>query len=505
MPINVPGTGSARTLVFGRGSHIKMAEQAMSGIKITDVEAFSKYKVAINSMTIVPTSTLLTPGVIPTTVEQFEGVPGPLSIAGNFVIDALPLRQELFFRQLLNAPSLDGITEVTAGSAGSHTGTGTAQTLLSNGTLTAPDSLDTDIDVNQGPVQLEITLDTGATYDGTNPPTAANPIQLAIAGTDYRGQTFSETVSLTTIGTAVETAGYFMTVTSLTPVTAAATGTYDVEATADRKAIEIKSTPGYRITPGMTMEIVSGTPAGSPAAGGTVNTVSDAYINTFEFSATREEIITYTFGVTGKLFEPNVNPAGGSLPFADSARTSGAGGPYGGGPFETLQDDNTPYAGYSALLRADNGSTPAIFNQVTGMSLTFDNNTQFTDRLGSIYPGVVYNRQRTGNLELTLEYHSSDTDFARAYLEADEWTDVELSLISSGGVGSFPTNETRFLFPKVQLSEYPSTPIESDDFVRQTIRGTILPTGGSDTDAIRVWTYGGTNHTEANLFLLDLS
>ena len=99
MPINVPGTGSAPSLVFGRGSHIKMAEQAMSGVKITDPEAFSKYKVAINSMTIVPTSTLLTPGVIPTTVEQFEGVPGPLSIAGNFVIDALPLRQELFFRQ----------------------------------------------------------------------------------------------------------------------------------------------------------------------------------------------------------------------------------------------------------------------------------------------------------------------------------------------------------------------------------------------------------------------
>ena len=139
------------------------------------------------------------------------------------------------------------------------------------------------------------------------------------------------------------------------------------------------------------------------------------------------------------------------------------------------------------------------------MSLTFDNNTQFTDRLGSIYPGVVYNRQRTATLELTLEYHSSDTDFARAYLEADEWTDVELSLISSGGIGSYPTQETRFKFPKVQLSEYPATPIESDDFVRQTIRGTILPTGGSATDAITIWTYGGSGHTPSSLSLGALS
>ena len=296
-----------------------------------------------------------------------------------------------------------------------------------------------------------------------------------------------------------------MTVTSLTPVQAAADGTYTVMAATTRTAIEIQSAPGYRITPGMTMEIVSGTPTGSPAVGGTVNTVTDAYINTFEFSATREEIITYTFGVTGKLFEPNINPAGGSVPFADNARTGSATGPYESGPFVTLQDDNTPYAGYSALLRADNGTTPAIFNQVTGMSLTFDNNTQFTDRLGSIYPGVVYNRQRTATLELTLEYHSTDTDFARAYLEADEWTDVELSLISSGGVGSYPTQETRFLFPKVQLSEYPSTPIESDDFVRQTVRGTILPTSGSGTDAITIWTYGEASHTVSSLNLRDLA
>ena len=77
----------------------------MNGTPITDPDAFSKYNVAVNSMTVAPSTTLLQPGVIPTTVEQFKGVPGPQTIAGNFVIDALPARTELFFRQLLNAPT----------------------------------------------------------------------------------------------------------------------------------------------------------------------------------------------------------------------------------------------------------------------------------------------------------------------------------------------------------------------------------------------------------------
>ena len=498
MPINVPGAGLASSLVFGIGSHIKMAEQIVSGTKITDIDSFSKYKVAVNSMTIVPTSTLLEPGVIPTTIEQFEGVPGPLSIAGNFVIDALPLRQELFFRQLLNAPT-SGITAAT----GNGIGDGTAQTIVSAGAFSSRSSISasTQIDQTQGPVQLTVTA-TGASLTGGTL-SATSPLTVTISGEDYGGSVFTESVVITTATGTATTSGYFFKVNAVTvsypPGATAAAGSFTITGTSNRKGIQISSVPGYRITPGMTMEVVTGT-LDSAGNGGTVNTVTDAYISSFEFSATREEIVTSTFGVVGRLFEPNVNPAGSARPFADTARQSGATGPYGGGDFVTLQDDNTPYAGYNASLRADNGSTPAVFNQVTGISLTFDNNTQFTDRLGNIYPGVVYNRQRTATVELTLEYHSSDTDFARAYLQADSWTDVELSLVSVGGLG-----ETKFAFPKLQLTEYPSTPVESDDFVRQTVRGRILPSGGSQTDAIRITTYGDTNHTLTNLALASLS
>ena len=377
------------------------------------------------------------------------------------------------------------------------------QTIVSAGAFSSRNSIpaSTQIEQDEGPIQLTVTA-TGAGLTGvTLGPT--NPLTVTISGEDYGGAFFTESVVITATAGTATTSGYFFRVNAVTvsypPGATAAAGTFTVTGTSNRKGVEISSAPGYRITPGMTMEVVTGR-LDSAGNGGTVNTVTDAYINSFEFSATREEIVTSTFGVVGKLFEPNINPDGNATPFADSARQSGATGPYGGGPFVTLQDDNTPYAGYNASLRADNGSTPAVFNQVTGISLTFDNNTQFTDRLGDIYPGIPYNRQRTATVELTLEYHSSDTDFARAYLQADSWTDVELSLVSVGGIG-----ETKFAFPKVQLTEYPSTPVESDDFVRQTVRGRILPSGGSQTDAIKITTYGDTSHTPSSLSLANLS
>ena len=123
------GSGLANTLVFGIGSHLKFAEQAVAGTPITDPDAFSKYKVAVNNMTVAPTTSLLTPGVIPTTVEQFKGVPGPITVEGNFTIDALGGGQELFFRQLLNAPSGgQSLRDLPVGT-GTGVGTGTSQPL----------------------------------------------------------------------------------------------------------------------------------------------------------------------------------------------------------------------------------------------------------------------------------------------------------------------------------------------------------------------------------------
>ena len=121
----------------------------------------------------------------------------------------------------------------------------------------------------------------------------------------------------------------------------------------------------------------------------------------------------------------------------------------------------------------------------TGFSVNFDNNTQFTDRICSIQPGIAYNRQRTVTVEITMEYHSDDTDFARAYLAADTWDDVEI-ILTSAARDTDAAAQTRFVFDQIQLTEYPSIPIESDDFVRQTIRGIALPSSGEEVDALKI-------------------
>ena len=512
MPINFNLQGQSRTaspptaptintIVFGRGSHLKFAEQTMSGTKISDKDAFSRYRVAINSMAVAPTTNLLTPGVIPTTIEQFKGVPGPLTIDGNFVMDALPLRNEMFFRQLLNAPTSGGL----------HQAGFTATSLLTNGTLNADDSLATQ---PPSPLRLQVTLAAGA-QRGTTPVSATNQITITINGTDYEDRTISETL----IFSAADTAGaqttekFFKTVASdgittnhATGASTALTGTYAVSTTLGLRPITIQSQADYRLTPGLTVEAVMGQQVGGPMAGarekgGVPNTIVDAYLNTFSFNATREEIVTYNFGLTGKEFLQNESPDGTALALGVSDVMTGSTNTrergttsnqlYGGGAFATIQDDQTPMAGYNGSLYIGTGANRINFEGVLGLTLNFDNNTQFTPRLGSVQQGLPYNRQRTVGVEIELEYHSSDREFADAYLQAEDWDDVQISLTDVHDPTA-PLDQRlghRFIFDRIQITEYPSMPVESDDFIRQTIRGMALPSSNAAADAIQIQCY----------------
>ena len=486
------GRGRAQTLVFGIGSHLKFAEQDVVGTPIVDPNAYSKYKVAVNNMTVAPTTSLLTPGVIPTTVEQFKGVPGPISVEGNFTIDALPNRQELFFRQLLNDPLVENYT------TGSGLGDGSSQTIVTaGGTLTYATPLLAAALANQpaaaqGPIQLLFTLTAGAagsTSGTTGPLTSSNPLRIKVIGTDYAGETFSETLTfISGTGTAT-TNSYFQTVTSITAENG--TATFGVSGSSNRKAVQIQSTADFRQTPGLTIEAVMGRAASATNNSGHVpNAITDAYLNSFSFNATREDIITYTFGIMAKRFTNAVNPANDARAWDDGDRTVTSGNaPYGDGGFVNIQSGQTPYPGYGACLYATRDGSRARFDQVLSMSINFDNNTQFTPRLCSIYQGIPYNRQRTINVEIELEYHSDDTDFANAYLSARTWEDVEL-VLGHRGTGQFP-DETRFIIKELQLSQYPSMPIESDDFVRQTITGIALPSQGATSmvDALTIRCY----------------
>ena len=501
MPNVSLGRGSARTINRGIGSNIKFAEQpdmtTANARKVTDPDLYSRFSVSVNSQNIVPNSTLITPGVIPTTVEQFRGVPGPLTIAGQFTIDGLPKRMELFFRQLMNAPSAN-VTDIT----GAGIGDASSQTLLAATSLAAAGvSLTTQPDADQGTIRLRVTVSGTITIGGAAIGTS-NPLQIRVSGTDYSDQPVSEILTYTATGSST-TASYFKTVNA-NGIRPASSGTVAgasvaVAGTSNRKGVQIVSSPTYRQTPGLALEVVNGE---------VTNTIVDGFITAFTFAGDREGNITYTFNVGGRIFEAAINPEGGINPILASSRGATAGGPYGSGNFTAIQDGQVPFGGTGVNLYATISGSRVKFPQLLRASVSLDNSTQFTPRLGTVFQGVAYNRQRILTGELELEFHTDDTNIMNDYLAGRVWDDVEIAL-SNAGIGASP-DETIFKFDQIQISEYPATPVESDDFIRLTIRFTALPSGGNAADALTMQFFydeivTGRELSKANLVLRDLS
>ena len=78
-----------------------------------------------------------------------------------------------------------------------------------------------------------------------------------------------------------------------------------VAGTSNRKGVQIVSSPTYRQTPGLTLEVVNDE---------VTNTIVDGFITAFTFAGDREGNITYTFNVGGRIFEAAINPEGGINP-----------------------------------------------------------------------------------------------------------------------------------------------------------------------------------------------
>ena len=493
MPGTSLGRGAANTITFDRGTNIKFAEQIDADTPITAPLDYSRYTAAVNRATLTPASTLLTAGTIPVNVEQFPGTPGPFTITGSWTQDVVARRMELIFRQLFNAPT----STITQGTVG----TGTAQDLIPTATAltTTGLSLTNQPAPAQGPVQLDVAL-TGTVTIGGTAISRDNPLRVAICGTDRNGNPLVNVLQFIATGTET-TPSYFMTVDAnginIGNMATVAGAMIAVEATSNQRSIEIESSPTYRQTPGMTFEFV---------AGNVPNTIRNAYLNTFALNVTREAIATYTFGFTGRDFLAGLNPRcqGSELVRPDTAAT----GAYGQGEFEPIQSDQTPFPGAGATLSGQVGDagSPVRLRQLESVTLNFDNGTAYTGRIGSLYPGIAYNTQRTINLEFTVEFHKNDLDAFQAYLDGRTWNNVQLRLTRLAG-----SNElVGFDFAKIQWSQFPPINIEGGDYIQLTLSGIALPTNARMTDAIKYLAHyeyiqGSDDLTTANLALRSLS
>ena len=467
MPGTSFGSGAARTIVFDRGTNIKFAEQTDADVPITDAAAYSRYTAAVNRASMTPASTLLTAGTIPVNVEQFPGTPGPFTITGSWTQDVVARRMELIFRQLFNAPSS---TIAVGDESDAAEVTYQTATVLSSAGITSFTSQPSD-NGDHGAVKITVTL-SGTVTVGGNPISATNPLRVAICGKDQNDNPLVNVVQFTAVGDE-ETPSYFWEIerVNIASMDAVAGASVALKGQSERKVVTIASSPTYRQTPGMTFEIVTGN---------VPNTIRNAYLNTFSLNVTREAIATYTFGITGRDFLAGLNPlcSGNQLTRLANAGT----GAYGQGLFEPIQSDQTPFPGTGATLAGQVGDSGARVRlpQLEGVTLNFDNGTAYTQRIGSLYPGIAYNTQRTITLEFTTEFHKNDLDAFQAYLDGRTWNQVQLRLTRLGG-----SNELiDFNFAKIQWSEFPPINVEGGDYMQLTLRGIGLPSSANSVDAI---------------------
>lgn len=466
------GSGGANTLVFTRGSHFKFAEQVTKGTQIMDEDEFSRYFAAINSGSFQVNSTLIQPGTIPTTIEPFPGVAGPATISGTFTMDAVPKRMELLFRQFLNAP--------TAGIAVTDADAGTPATDLISSAESVP-APSARVALSE-PSQIKVTVTGTITINNTAISTT-NPLKLLIKGEDINGNLITNELTFTANSGAgsMATTGSYYSALSANGIIACGTTTgvmVVAEYNTPRGSVSITSRPNYRQTPGLTVEFVQGIGTG---AGTVTSTSKDAYISSFSMNATRDAIATYTFGLVSNDFQLGLNPKMECTPLTRGS--SDGTGPYGSGAFEAIQSNQTPFAGLAIALYGDTPSgTEVRLPQIESMTINSDNGTAYTGRVGSPFPGVVFNGVRTTNLEWTMEFHSDDLDIIRAYLDERTWDDVRVIMTRLGGGNEI----TEFNFAKLQFTEYPTTTIDNTGYIRMTVRAQALPSTPTAVDSFTI-------------------
>lgn len=459
------GNGMPNTLVFDRGTHIALAPQSAVGTAVMNVNDFSRYRYAVNTLTFNPTSTLLTPNVIPTTIEQFPSVSGPVDLTGSMTMDMVPDRMEILWAQLLNTNQTNIVyandnsadhTYVAAGASFSLSGTAATVLPRTSG-------------LDKGPQILEVdpTGVTGAS--------SSNPACVVVVGTDINGGLLTETIYITDPSDTVDGLSYFQTVTKVTGAGSAA-GSFALKgkASTNRTKGELNSDATTRQSNGLTIEVNYGTPDGNQR-GAVTETLTDAFINSFTCTATKAAIATCTWGFTAKGILPGANPLGGKGPMV---RTTGGTGPYGAGAFATAQDGQVPFPGSGVALFLENRDGDSIrINQLESFDLSINNSTAFTERTGSVLPGIPYNGVRIGTGSFTMELHSNDTDYVNGYLQNRFIDNGRFEFRQPGN----KTNVTAIKVGRLQLSSYPIRTTQGGTYVQHQVNFTMLPSEPTQT------------------------
>ena len=302
--------------------------------------------------------------------------------------------------------------------------------------------------------------------------------RVTLYGTSRTGEEISEEVEAS--GTAVKTDNWFTSFTGLASTGSTALGasnTVTLGVPTDGYQ-QITLTAGDRLLNGLTIVQVIG------GSEGVVDTFYDCFLQSVNFSFSREGVIEETWTVVGREGTLNLSPVGTEADVFVPT-TLPAANPLGSG---TVQDfvDSTQEAisGWQCGMNftATTATTPKFGFALIDATLTANANVNFTPRVGQRPAGVPYKRTSEITLNFTTEYHKEYEPLVQAQLDAAKLDNVEIELIFSQR-GQFPIRKL-ITFKQLEFTDPLTRVIDSDDFVRLTGTARALPSTSSALDDI---------------------
>jgi len=321
----------------------------------------------------------------------------------------------------------------------------TAQTVRTDGTFTATESLTTQ------PTATSPTSDPGKLIFTF---AAAQTGTITIAGTDQNDTAISETLTLSS-DTTKTTTYYFKSVDASGVTSSLAPGTGNMLIEADKNIYTHTIEIGDTVEAGLTMEIVKGA---------IPNTYVGCLINTGVLELA--ETITFTASILAKMANLRENVVGGSTVTDVSGYSS---------------MDEEIFPGWGMALTLD-----SVQMDIENGSLSFGNNLDYPTRYSASRPRRKPVRQGDREISLTtaVDFDTTNDNFDLIY-DSDQVMTATLTGIHKPYAG--PESGITITMPRTQLTAPPDPGIETAaDLLQALIIRPIRSVGASSSDEVSI-------------------
>ena len=441
MPLTT-GPG-AITTTAGSVSEVLLAEQTNYATRVTDINQFYKYQPRINSADLAAGGETIEASFLDGSAAQSKDAPGPIDITNGL---------GLAFSGNGTGLALAMLTQDRNPSWNIYGGTGqsipaevtvvasTTRLMTAATDVTVADNLSS----TRNPVRLVVSPSADATV------AAGVRARVTIEGTDNDDDAITETVAFSTAtqSTAGTTRLWFKTVTKVTVAGWEESAAKTFGITARDRSAEVTFTPQdiawYRFWTALIWK------------GNVPNIVDGLSMETATVEVTRDGFVSFDCSFLGRqasLYQTLPTFSGQEPRVASQSN------------LELASAD--VFGGLQAKLTAENTDIVVAMQEMT---LTFDQNTDYTNVLGERFQQAPPARsgKRLTQIEATVLY--SEQNNYSTYFEGNSIIpNVKLTL-SQDGLGAYPY-ETTLEIPEFQLTENPDPAVADQGVITQNLIG----------------------------------